>query len=211
MSLWDRVVVATAPATPIGNLLSLADIRGHAAIDDATSDTELTRYLSEAVAMIDGPQGIGYALLTQTWRLSLDRFPSQTRGLYEQNIMDEIRLPGAPVKSIVSIVYTDRGGASTTLAADQYVVDLDRSPAVLMPAYGLSWPEARIQPGAVKITYTLGEATAATVNPRLISAVMLMVSYRDKFREAAGVADTKPIPMGVESLLREFSQLTVTG
>ena len=211
MSLWDRVVVATPPAAPVVNLLSLADIRGHAAIDDATSDAELTRYLAEAVAMIDGPQGIGYALLSQTWRLSLDCFPTQAYGLYVQPAGIEIRLPGAPVKSIVSVTYVAGDGTTTTLAADQYTVDLDRTPALLLPAYGLAWPAARIQPGSVKITYTLGEATAATVNPRLISAVMLMVSYRDKFREAAGVADTKPIAMGVDSLLHEFNQLAVTG
>ncbi len=198
MSLWDRVVIATPPASPVDTLLSLDAIRRHVVIDDATSDGELTLFLREAVAMIDGPQGIGYALLEQSWRLSLDCFPG------------EITLPGAPVQSVDEIVYHASDGTLQTLASSDYAYDLDRSPVVVRPAYGKSWPATRYEPGAIKITYSLGLPAGDDVNPRLMTALLLHIGYRDKFREGGGVAKVQEYPMAISSLLRDFRQFSVT-
>lgn len=110
---------------------------------------------------------------TTTYTLTLDAFPiysaSQYYGapftalqlwftnksvwpLFNQAIV----LPKPPVQSISSIVYVDSvTGTLTTLASANYLFVGDQ-PARVTPAYGLAWPIARFQPGAVQIQFVAG-------------------------------------------------------
>jgi uncharacterized phiE125 gp8 family phage protein len=197
MSLWNRVSVVTPPASPIPSLISLADLRAFLAISDAENDANLTRAAKGAVAMIDGREGIGYAVLTQTWRLTLDCFPPV------------IILPGAPIKSVTSITYVDGDGYSQTLNLADCRIELGIEPATIIPAYGLYWPTTLAITGAIKIDYVLGEETGATVNARLMDCICLIVGMRDKFTEAVGSADLRALPFGVQAMLDDFRRLSV--
>lgn len=202
MTLWNRVTIAAAPATPVDNLISLDDLKAFAGIDgdEAGITADLTRFLKTAVAMIDGPQGIGYALLTQDWCLTLDHF------------VPCIHLPGAPIKSVQSIKYDDPDGTEQTLDPELYHIDLGTQPVRLTPAYRKSWPITRAMPGSVRITYRLGEEDGTSVHPRLIDFICLVVSTRDKFREAVTATPSvvKEIPYGISSILDDFRQNVVT-
>lgn len=186
--MWDRVKVVTKPA---GDVLTLAELKTWLRVDVTTDDDLLARLLKGAAARIDGPDGIGYAMLSQTWRLTLDAFPHT------------IQLPGAPVKSVTSITYIDSDGTEQTLAAEDYRVDVGTDPARIEPAYGKSWPSTRHVIGAVKVDYVLGEADAADVPADLIDAVCLLVGHRYEHREAAG-ENMSELPLGVEWLLKDY-------
>lgn len=197
--MWDRVSVLVPPASPVDTLMPLADLRSHLGIDHTESDGDLTRFLRTAVAMIDGPRGIGWALLTQTWRLTLDGFPPC------------VRLPGAPVKSIVAVRWVGADGIEAELTPADYRLDGGSTPARLVPAYGSTWPATRAEIGCVTIDYVLGEATGATVDPRLLDFVCLVVAERDRFREAVAKNDLAGLPFGVQAILDDFRQHAVGG
>ena len=72
---------------------------------------------------------LGRALITQTWRLTVDAFPCV-----------ELELGKPDVQGITSVVYTDTAGADQTLDSAAYVLDTSVSPGWLLPAYGYTWP-----------------------------------------------------------------------
>lgn len=188
--MWDRVKVI---AKPTGDIISLAALKLRLRIDGDDEDDLLMSYLRGAVARIDGPDGIGYAMLEQTWRLTLDAFPHT------------ITLPGAPIKRVAKISYLDASGVEQVLDAADYRVVVDMEPARVMPATGKFWPATLHAVGAVKIDYVLGEADAAAVPADLVDAVCLLVGHRYENREAVSVGNTvTEFPLGVEWLLKDY-------
>jgi uncharacterized phiE125 gp8 family phage protein len=102
------------------------------------------------------------ALLPQTWDLVLDRFPA-----WEQVV------PKATLRSITSIAYVDTNGTLQTLDPSAYLVDTSSEPGRITPAFGLVWPIARWQTGAVRIRFVAGYADAASV-PACVKNWMLL-------------------------------------
>lgn len=187
--MWDRVSVVTKPAADI---ITVADLKARLRIDGTAEDALLASLLAGAVARIDGPQGLGVAMMEQTWRLTLDCFPAT------------IRLPGAPIKSVSTITYMDTDGVEQTLDAADYRADFGREPVRVEPAYGSAWPATRDVVGAVKIDYLLGEANAAEVPQDLIDAACLLVGHRYAHREGVLVGDSaSELPLAVEWILNQ--------
>lgn len=102
------------------------------------------------------------ALVTQTWDLMLDHFPSW-----------HMVIPRPKTQSIVSITYVDTNGNTQTMDPATYHVDLASEPARITPAFGLIWPIARWQDNAVTVRFIAGYGTAADV-PSGIKSWMLM-------------------------------------
>ena len=122
---------------------------------NATGATESQRadmmaYLRSAVDQLDGDMGLlNRALVTQTWQLKLDAFPS--RGYFD--------LPLAPLQSVSSITYLDSNGDSQTLAASKYRV-LNANDAMnrgrVELEYGENWPSTYSVQQAVTVTFVAG-------------------------------------------------------
>src|ERR1051325_2697831 len=92
-SNWNRLV---RPADPAVAPLDLARAKSHLRVDSADEDADIQDYLDDAIAAVDGPNGAGLALITQTWRMSLDSWQH-----------GRITIPLRPVQEIVSITYLD--------------------------------------------------------------------------------------------------------
>lgn len=193
--MWDRVTVKTKPSELA---VSLADLKAHCDIDYSDDDALLTGLLEAAIAKIDSPNGIGIACAEQTWILSLDCFESFT-----------INLLGWPVKSITSIKYIDMDGVETTLNASEYDLDADGDFARLSPVYRGSWPSTRLQNGAVKIEYVLGEAVS-DINPLLTLAIKQMASHWYEHRESAQEMMMHNIPMGADQIIKDFMRGSIS-
>lgn len=88
----------------------------------------------------------GRALLQQTWRLSLDTWPSGTR----------IKLPRPPAMAITHVKYYDVNGTLQTVSTSYYSLDTESEPGVLEFDDDFAWPATNVQSGAVQITYTAG-------------------------------------------------------
>ncbi|NGO51618.1 head-tail connector protein [Allomesorhizobium camelthorni] len=189
--MWTGVSVVTRPT---GELITLARLKARLRIDHNDDDGLLADLIKGAIARVDGPSGIGCALMEQTWRKSMDCFPCV------------IILPGAPIKSIAAITYVDAEGATQTLDSADYRFDLDSEPVRIAPAYGTAWPSTRHVIGAVKIDYRLGETEAANVEQDLIDAVCLIVAHRYENREAVVAESAHELPLGVEWILNEHAR-----
>jgi hypothetical protein len=179
--------LSVAPTT---TPVSLAEAKAHANITSDDEDANLQAYLDAAVGHLDGYAGIlGRALMTQTWVLSLERFPSAfpyghlaDPSVRRSRHPRRIHLPLPPLVSVASIAYVDPDGASQTLAADQYVV-LDGPLAAIDLAPGCSWPATRRQARAVTITFVCGYGAATAVPPAAKSAIKLLFSDFAENRE----------------------------
>lgn len=154
--------------TPAATLpVTVAEAKAHSRIDISDDDALLGAMLSAATDMAE--QYTGRSLITQTWDMTLDAFPT------------EFELTRAPVASITAITYTDTAGTTQTLASTDYVLVLDDFRlAKVVPAYGVTWPTARSN---VTVRYVAGYTNAAAVPEAIKAWIKLMVSTMYENRE----------------------------
>lgn len=195
--MFGNVSVKTPPAALP---LLVAEVKRGLRVDGHDENETLRDYLAQAVAMIDGPDGIGVALMAQTWTLTLDGFPH------------EIRLPGAPVTGVERIRYLDRALEWQVIDPAAYRVVLGKDPARVVCAPGFAWPRPVAGVATVEIDYFVGAATRAEVQPALLGAVRLLVGHFFENREAvaAGVMLTE-LPLGVQHILDGHRRGVVAG
>lgn len=171
--MFDRLTLVTAPAAlPV----SLAEAKAHLRVDHDDDDALISALINSAVAQIDGPDGIGYAMQAQTWRLTLDAFPAV------------IRMPMRPVVSVSSITYVGTDDVTATFPAESYRVVIAGGAALIEPVHGVSWPSTKDVLGAVNITFVAG---VGAPHP-LKQAILMMVADAYEHREAQAAADLKP-------------------
>ncbi len=196
--MWDRLSRVAAPAV---KPLSLEAAKAHLRVEDEDDDALIEALIDAAIAMVDGPKGIGLAMIEQTWLLSLDRFERT------------ISLPLGPAREIVSVEYVDGNGDLAAVDADDFIFSAGQDPAVLTPLYGQAWPVPRPQPGTVRITYKAGfGATAAAVPSDLVAALKLIVGHLYANREAVAQVSAGAIlklPMGVEAIFDRYRAFPV--
>ncbi len=190
--MWSGVTVV---ARPDGELISLAKLKRRLVVEHSDDDDLLADFLREAIARIDGPDGIGVAMMRQTWRKSMDEFPSC------------IVLPGAPVVGVKSIKYMDVDGMEQTLDASLYRVDVDSEPARVTPVQGACWPATPCAIGAVKVEYELGAETSDKVPADLVAAACLLTAHRYAHRGVVG--ESTALPFGVQWILESNSRCTI--
>jgi uncharacterized phiE125 gp8 family phage protein len=181
-------VVYTAPAT---EPLTLSEAKLHLRVDVTDDDTLITSMIK--VARQQAEQELRRALITQTIDVYFDAFGTR------------LLLP--PVSAVSAITYVDTAGATQTLAADQYLVDVISEPAKVCPAYAVTWPATRDQANAVKVRCTAGYGNAAAV-PEAIKQWMLMrisSMYDNRAEYAAAGRDVKVASLPfVDSLLDPY-------
>jgi uncharacterized phiE125 gp8 family phage protein len=150
-------------------------------------DAQIEAMIGAATAALDGPEGLfGRALMTQTWRLTLDRFPPM------------ISVPMPPCQAITSISYRHASGTVLVLDPDSYEVTGlgGHIAAKIRPLRGLSWPYGRHGEDAVQVEFVAGWATAPE---RLRQAILMHVSQMYDGREgAAGMT------AGYDDLVRSY-------
>jgi uncharacterized phiE125 gp8 family phage protein len=182
----------TQPAT---EPVSLAEIRSALAIQpsDTSSDATITRRITEAREWAENH--MQRAVSSSNWRLSLDEFP------------DAIRLPMAPVSSVISLSYTDTAGTVQTLNSSLYGLDSGSdSDAWILPAYQTTWPETADHANSVVVEYTAGWTTPpAQIKEAIILIVIQLMQFQGA--QASGYAPT--IPRAALQRLDQFRVLEI--
>lgn len=182
--------------------------------EDAETDAMLARNIKAARVWVENY--LSRFLLEQTWDLLLMGFPCSERYKLHSN---EIRVPRAPLKAtggIVRIYYLDSTGTQiTTLAAvTDYEVAARSEPAVVVPAYGRSWPSTypTLKNGnyPVEVRFTAGAAVAGGADPgvnvpeNFRKAILLLACHWYENREASITGTiAEEILFGVEALLAQ--------
>lgn len=184
----------TAPAS---DPVTLEETKEHIHVDHSDEDMRIADFIRTAAQRLDGRDGsLGRCLITQTWKLILDRFPA------------EITIPLPPCQSITSITYTDAAGTPQTLDPAEYqVIGLaSADPARIRPAFGKSWPGYRSVPEGIAITFVAGFGDDPEDIPEPIrTAIKMHVGHLFEHRESVvlGTGFIAEVPDGAADLVRD--------
>lgn len=119
------------------------------------------------------------AILTQTWRLVLDRFPCAGAALV---------IPRPPLQSVTSITYVDPEGVEQVWGGSPrpYTVTAPSGPTAsygaVTPGYGETWPETRAETRAVVVEFVAGWEDVDAVPPDIIHGQLLVIGELYKQR-----------------------------
>lgn len=179
---------------PTAEPVSLTEAKVHLNEDGTSDDTNITALIATAREDCESFQRRAY--VTQTWDLTLDKWPDS----------DSIELPLPPLQSISFVKYVDKDGNETTWDSSNYFAAVKGEPGRLVLAYGKSWPSTTLRPAeAITVRFVAGYG-AATVVPKMVKqAMLLLVGHWYANREAVMAArqggSALPVPFGVEALL----------
>lgn len=181
------LVLITPPAK---EPVSLEEAKLHLRVDISDDDALISGLVQAARERAEDI--LRRALITQTWELTLDRFPSG----------NELELPLPPLQSVASIKYTNSDGNENEFSSDDYVVDTAEEPGKVVLAYGSTWPSVTLYPtGAVKVRFIAGYGEAVAVPQTFKQAILLMAGEWYENRENAVQQRMVEIPLAAKNLL----------
>ena len=179
-------VLTVAPAT---EPVTAAELRTHLRTD-ATElpDAEANALITDARTEIENMTGL--AFISQSWRLSIDRWPAGGEAwwdgvremsiteLYNSNTLQSLVLPRWPLVSITSVtVYDEDSNASTVTVNDVFDVDTYQTPGRITLKRGQTWPVALRANDAIQVIYVAGHANAAAVPSTMKRAVKQLAAF----------------------------------
>jgi len=189
-TLASPLEIVTPPAA---EPLTIAEAKAHLRVDTDAEDPYLDALIRAARASIE--HETRRALITQTLRLHLDRFPCERT----------IWVPRPPLQSVSSITYTDTAGATQTLDAGSYHAGTASSPGRIRLAEAASWPsEAACRPGAVRVEFIAGYGAAAAVPEGLKHALRFLLAHWYAQREPVVHQSVNALPRALESLVWQY-------
>lgn len=161
--------------------ISLAEAEAHVFLDGEAATAQSARNPRTIAAAREYVEdATGRSLITQTWELTLDRFPcaDDPQGAV-------ILLPMGNVQEVTGITYLDEDGVQQTLDPSVYVLVASENPARVGLEVDQAWPATRNRIGAVTVTYSAGYGdTAAAVPEKLRQAVLLLFGHWHRNTEA---------------------------
>jgi uncharacterized phiE125 gp8 family phage protein len=137
---------------PVNMAVSLEDARTAARQDGTALDAEIETWVRTFTKSAE--HATGRAIIEQTHRVALDRFP------------EAIRLPVLPVRSVV-VKFRDLDGAWQTLDPADYDLDNEDEDTIayIVPAPGKAWPATQNRVGSVKVDAVCGYGPDHTTTP----------------------------------------------
>lgn len=168
-------------AAPASEPLDLATAKLHCRVDGTDDDALITALI--VAAREQAEHETGRALVTQTWELVHDVFPSA------------FVLRKSPIQSVTSIKYLDStSGLEQTLDPADYLLDNASEPGYVVPGYGKAWPASFAVPNAVRCRYVCGYGNAAAVPQAIKQWMLLAVGTMYAQRETAIAGQIASIP-----------------
>ena len=201
--------LVTAPAT---EPVSAADVKNQLELDvsDTSKDTQIDLYIESARQVIE--QYTGLAFINQTWRLTLDNWPSVSTQwwdgvkdgaiseLYITGRAADILLPRYPLSSITSITVDD----SAITVASYFIIDTDQKPGRLVLKDGSAWPVVDAAANGIKVTYVAGFGSSSSDVPATLRlAVIQMAAYMFEHRGDCNTDDAMAMS-GAKSLVDAY-------
>src|SRR5262245_51855772 len=193
MALVRLVAPATTP-------LSLDEVKAHLRVDGTDQDAVIRHYIEAATSYADGEWGyLGRALVTQTWRLTIDTFPCA-----------EIKIPLPPLQSITSVSYFDSAGSFQTLVEDtDYFVDDQSEPGWITPM--TSWPTTLDAINSVQIEFVAGYAGTSSppsltenIPAAIKQGMLLAITDWMEHRQNVLTETTNGLPFGTKALWTKY-------
>lgn len=140
--------ILTLLTPPAGEPITIEDAKLHAHVDGDAEDMLIGSLIATARQIFEFETG-RHTVPTE-WQLALDAFPSSA---------GEIKLPGAPLLSVASIIYFDADGSLVTLDSYEYEVIAGvgpyAAPGIVIPT-AAAWPSTYSRRNAVTVRYSVG-------------------------------------------------------
>ena len=178
---------------PAAEPVVVAEAKTHLRVDISDDDTLIESLIVTARRSCE--QIANKKFYTQTWNLLIDGFPGS-------NIL-ELPKTLSPLASVTHIKYYDVDDSSSTLSADNYVVDIYSIPARIVLKTGQAWPSdvLRVVNG-VEVQVVVGFGNADAVPQEYKQAMLLAVGlyYENREDVIVGTVATD-LPRGIKSLL----------
>lgn len=170
--------------------VTLSEAKAHLRVEHDADDAVIPDMITAARSWIEDLTGT--ALITQTWRMSVDAWPETT-----------ITLAPTPLQSVSSVKVFALDGNSTTISSSAYdLLSVGRN-ARLLRTSGAVWPAPTRTRGGIEIEFIAGYGDGASDVPRVLRQALLMcVAHLYENRELLG--EGLPLPAGVEALLAPF-------
>lgn len=155
---------------PVELPVTLEEAKLTATEDGSAYDTHFESIWIPAATLEAESRMGGRAIVTQSWRLTLDCFPRM------------INISRSPLKSVESIKYIDQEGQLQTINPADYAIQKGQLDGLIYPAYEKCWPLTRNEPGAVRIEFTSGFGAAADVPASIKNWILMAVAtwYRQR-------------------------------
>lgn len=176
-------LVTAAASYPV----TLAEAKAQCRVTSSDEDTKLNDFIAAATDYVE--QYLGRSIISQTWRLTLDKFS------------DTILLPRGPVQSVSSIKYDDANGAEQTLAGAVYTLDSASDPQWVVRNSDSSWPTINDAVNSVRIEYVAGYAA---VPASIKHAILLIIGQWYDNREAVAPSSMATPEHAVRALLSNY-------
>ena len=195
-----RVLVTPPTEEPI--TLEEAKLHLRVESEQEEEDALILGLVKAARAFVENETG--RAMLTQTWRVYLDRFPTR---FYRDTA---ITLPVVPVQSITSVSYYNEAGVLTVFPGGSYVVDLASEMGRIVTGVSIAWPSTYDIPNAVVVELVAGYPNVGAIPAPLVAAMKLLIGHWYESRESVVVGTSAmAIPLGVDALLAPYRMLAV--
>ena len=201
------LMCVTPPSYPF---LTAAGLAAHLRIDSSFENSVVAALSASVSTHLDGRDGLlGRAILTQTWRLSLDRFPREN-GPFANRKSRAIVLPLPPLQAVSSVTYLDESNVQQTLQPGTYVVlgTGGHDAARVVPAHGTEWPCTLDFPGAVTVTFRAGYGDIDDVpSPIMLAAKMTAATwFQNRESVVVGNFSARELPQGALDLLMPYRE-----
>jgi uncharacterized phiE125 gp8 family phage protein len=164
-----------------------------AAIAVHGDDDFIASLITEARQEIEEMTGL--ALITQSWRLSLDRWPGAREDwwdgvrqaaiseIYATGVPAWVQLPRYPLQAIDAVtVFDEASNSQTVTVGDVFDIDTYQKPGRMALRRGQTWPIALRTVNAIQIDYTAGYGAALDVPAPLKRAIRAMAAYMYEHR-----------------------------
>ncbi|WP_438749462.1 head-tail connector protein [Pararhizobium sp. O133] len=181
----------TELAPPVGEPLTLAETKAHLRVDLSADDTLITGLIRTVREHLE--RATGLALLTRTFRMYLDIWPSSR----------VIQIGRGPVQTIESVTVYDAAGLPQEIDVSGFVLDGQARPARLVlpkqPAPGQAI-------NGIEIDFSAGFGSTGTDVPDTLKRAMLLhAALLYEFRGAV-CPDSQPaaVPAGYDRLIAPF-------
>jgi uncharacterized phiE125 gp8 family phage protein len=221
MRLWDYRANRRTSA-PAVEPITIRELKQHLRIEDDGEDEYLAVLIQECTQELEDVTGL--ALITQTWQLTLDRWPTRGRepwwdGVRQGSIAElhgpanatDVRLPRYPLASITSCTVYDEDGTSTAVTVGStFDVDTASLPGRLTLQVGATWPVALRANNAIEIVYVAGYGAEPDDVPAPIRrAIRQLAAFAYEHRGDGCTPADAYVGSGVDKLIRRYEVLEV--
>lgn len=190
----------TLTAPPAVEPVSLSDAKAWLRAGHGDEDGLINDLIASARARIESE--IGLALITQSWRWTLDAWPVRRLSACGQAVSFPLR----PLLSVEALRTFDRDSASTSVDPAEYRVE-GGEPGRLIAVLPFSLPRPERAAGGIEIDFTAGfGASGDDVPAPLREALLRLVSdaYSNVERAQSARRGEGGLPESIEALLRPW-------